>query len=81
MRGSGIHVGGHGGRRAVAGQTGVQEGKRKPNMANAWQEAPGLIWDNRKQLVLGLLLMLVSRGGDLRYVPLPLAPMAGGQKG
>ncbi|PWC89658.1 serine protease [Azospirillum sp. TSH100] len=27
------------------------------------------------------LLMLVSRGGDLRYVPLPLAPAAGGQKG
>ena len=61
MRGPGIHVGGHGGRRAVHGHTGVQEGKQKPNMANAWQEARGLIWDNRRQLVLGLLLMLVNR--------------------
>ena len=61
MRGPGIHVGGHGGRRAIAGQVGVREAKRKPNMANAWQEARDLIWRNRKQLVLGLLLVLVSR--------------------
>lgn len=27
------------------------------------------------------LLMLVSRGGDLRYVPLPLVPETGGKKG
>ncbi len=61
MRGPGIHVGGQGGRRAMAGQNAVREPKRKPNMANAWQEARNLIWRNRKQLALGLLLMLVNR--------------------
>jgi len=71
MRGPGIHVGGHGGRRAVAGHTGTREEKRKPNMSNAWQEARGLIRDNRKRLVLGLLLMLVSR---LAGLVLPYSP-------
>jgi subfamily B ATP-binding cassette protein MsbA len=45
----------------MAGQGATREPKRKPNMANAWQEARGLIWRNRKQLALGLLLMLVNR--------------------
>jgi subfamily B ATP-binding cassette protein MsbA len=56
-----MHVGGHGGRRAIAGANAAREPKRKPNMANAWQEARSLIWRNRKQLALGLLLMLVNR--------------------
>ncbi|HEU6453684.1 MAG TPA: ABC transporter ATP-binding protein, partial [Gemmatimonadaceae bacterium] len=61
MRGPGIHVGGHGGRRAAPGQSATREPKRKPNMANAWHEARGLIWRDRNRLALGLLLMLVSR--------------------
>jgi subfamily B ATP-binding cassette protein MsbA len=61
MRGPGLHVGGQGGRRAVAGANAAREPKRKPNMANAWQEARGLIWRDRNRLALGLGLMLVSR--------------------
>jgi subfamily B ATP-binding cassette protein MsbA len=45
----------------MAGQGATREPKRMPNMANAWQEARGLIWRNRRQLALGLLLMLVNR--------------------
>lgn len=62
MRGPGIHVG-HGGRRGHPGQSGSgsAEGKQKPNMTNAWQEARELIWRNRRQLALGLSLMLVNR--------------------
>ena len=36
--------------------------KKKPvNYANAWQEARELIWSHRRQLTLGILVMLVNR--------------------
>ena len=35
--------------------------KKRPNLQNAWQEARELVWQHRKRLALGLLLMLISR--------------------
>ena len=35
--------------------------KPKPNYANAWREARGLVWQHRNRLAIGLALMLVSR--------------------
>ncbi|UCG86099.1 MAG: ABC transporter ATP-binding protein [Gemmatimonadota bacterium] len=55
-----IHGGersGHGGHRVR--RAGAE--KKKPNFASAWQEARQIIWAHRSRLVLGLLLMLVSR--------------------
>ncbi|MDP3911882.1 MAG: ABC transporter ATP-binding protein [Gemmatimonadales bacterium] len=39
----------------------MAEPKKKPNYANAWQEARDLIWRHRRRLTLGLGLMLVNR--------------------
>ena len=35
--------------------------KPKPNYSNAWSEARGLIWQHRRRLGIGLVLMLISR--------------------
>jgi subfamily B ATP-binding cassette protein MsbA len=35
--------------------------KKKPTMSAAWREARELVWTHRRRLVLGLVLMLVSR--------------------
>jgi subfamily B ATP-binding cassette protein MsbA len=43
----------------------VAEPKKKPNYANAWQEARELIWHHRRRLGVGLLLMLVNRMAGL----------------
>jgi subfamily B ATP-binding cassette protein MsbA len=43
----------------------VAEPKKKPNYANAWQEARELIWHHRSRLGAGLLLMLVNRMAGL----------------
>ena len=40
---------------------GVSGEKRRLNMANAWQEARELIWRHRRQVALGLLLMIINR--------------------
>ncbi|MGH7632149.1 MAG: ABC transporter ATP-binding protein, partial [Gemmatimonadaceae bacterium] len=40
---------------------GVAGEKRRLNMANAWQEARALIWRHRRQVALGLLLMIINR--------------------
>jgi subfamily B ATP-binding cassette protein MsbA len=39
----------------------VAEPRKKPNYANAWQEARALIWRHRRRLGLGLLLMFANR--------------------
>ena len=39
----------------------MTEPKKKPDLKSAWQEARQLIWQHRKRLALGLVLMLVSR--------------------
>jgi subfamily B ATP-binding cassette protein MsbA len=39
----------------------VTEPKKKPDLKSAWQDARQLIWQHRKRLALGLVLMLVSR--------------------
>ncbi len=39
----------------------MTEPKKNPNLKSAWQEARQLIWQHRKRLALGLVLMLVSR--------------------
>jgi ATP-binding cassette, subfamily B, putative efflux pump len=35
--------------------------KKKVSMSAAWNEARGLVWTHRKRLLLGLVLMLISR--------------------
>ena len=40
----------------------AEEKKKKINYSRAWREAKSLIWNYRWRLILGLLLMLVSRG-------------------
>ncbi|HEY7444143.1 MAG TPA: ABC transporter ATP-binding protein [Vicinamibacterales bacterium] len=37
------------------------ESKKKPDLKGAWQEARQLVWQHRRRLALGLVLMLVSR--------------------
>ena len=39
----------------------MAEKKPKPNYSNAWAEARTLIWQHRRRLTLGLVLMLISR--------------------
>ena len=39
----------------------VAQTKKKTNLRNAWGEARALIWSHRRRLLLGLVLMLVSR--------------------
>src|SRR5204862_3849500 len=52
----------------------VAEQKPKPNYSNAWREAQGLIWQHRRRLAFGLVLMLVNRiaglvlPGSSRYI-------------
>ena len=49
----------------------MSEAQKKVSTAQAWQEARQLMWTHRRQLALGLLLMLVSRvsGLVLPYTP------------
>ena len=52
----------------------MAEKKPKPNYSNAWREARALIWQHRRRLALGLVLMLVNRlaglvlPGSSRYI-------------
>ena len=52
----------------------MAEQKPKPNYSNAWREAQGLIWQHRRRLAFGLVLMLVNRiaglvlPGSSRYI-------------
>ena len=39
----------------------MAEPKKRPNLKNAWQEARELVWQHRRRLALGLLLMIISR--------------------
>ena len=39
--------------------------KKKPLSAGAWQEARDLVWHHRHRLLLGLVMMLMSRGAGL----------------
>jgi subfamily B ATP-binding cassette protein MsbA len=39
----------------------VTESNKKANLKGAWQEARQLVWQHRRRLALGLVLMLVSR--------------------
>jgi subfamily B ATP-binding cassette protein MsbA len=43
----------------------VADKKPKPNYSNAWAEARTLIWQHRRRLGLGLVLMLISRFAGL----------------
>jgi subfamily B ATP-binding cassette protein MsbA len=43
----------------------VAEKKPKPNYSNAWAEARSLIWQHRRRLTIGLVLMLISRFAGL----------------
>ena len=53
-------VGGSGKGRGESGGPGAAQ-KRKINFSRAWSEARELVWRHRVSLILGLLLMLVSR--------------------
>jgi ABC-type multidrug transport system fused ATPase/permease subunit len=52
----------------------VAEKKPKPNYSNAWREARTLIWQHRRRLSFGLVLMLINRlaglvlPGSSRYI-------------
>jgi len=43
----------------------VADKKAKPNYSNAWREARDLIWQYRRRLGLGLVLMLINRFAGL----------------
>jgi ABC-type multidrug transport system fused ATPase/permease subunit len=43
----------------------VTDKKTKPNYSNAWREARDLIWQYRRRLALGLVLMLINRFAGL----------------
>jgi ABC-type multidrug transport system fused ATPase/permease subunit len=43
----------------------VTDKKTKPNYSNAWREARDLIWQYRRRLALGLMLMLINRFAGL----------------
>jgi ABC-type multidrug transport system fused ATPase/permease subunit len=52
----------------------VADKKTKPNYSNAWREARELVWQHRRRLTAGLILMLINRlaglvlPGSSRYI-------------
>jgi len=65
-----IGLGGRGtgertGRSTVPSVVNQSQVKKKVSAADAWREARELIWAHRKRLILGLVLMLVSRVAGL----------------
>jgi ABC-type multidrug transport system fused ATPase/permease subunit len=43
----------------------MEKAKRKVDYSNAWSQARGLVWEARGRLLLGGLLMFISRGAGL----------------
>lgn len=46
---------------ASATDEATAKGKKRPNMKTVWQEARQLIWQHRRRLMIGLVLIAVSR--------------------
>ena len=51
--------------------------KKKINYSEAWIEAQAIIWRNRKRLLLGIGLMLVSRAAGF-VLPFSMKPIVDG---
>jgi subfamily B ATP-binding cassette protein MsbA len=65
MPGRGLGRGGTGEGRGARARISTDEKKRKISAETAWREARQLVWQHRKRLALGFVIMLINRAAGL----------------